>query len=76
MGYKELEFLEKYCRQWDLNLNLKKTKVVIFNKQGNSIEKFNFYYTGEEIEIANQYTYLGFKFVPSGKKYVKIENLN
>ena len=47
MGYKELEFLEKYCRQWDLNLNLKKTKVIIFNKQGNSIEKFNFYYTGE-----------------------------
>ena len=34
MGYKKLDFLEKYYRQWDLNLNLKKTKVIIFSKQG------------------------------------------
>ena len=30
----------------------------------------------KEIESANQYTYLGFTFVPSGKKYVGIENLS
>ena len=71
----KLDILEKYCRQWDLNLNLKKTKVIIFNKQGNTIKKFKFYYRGKEIEIASQYTYLGFTFVPSGKKYVGIENL-
>ena len=35
----KLDFLEKYCRQWDLSLNLKKTKVIIFNKQGNTIKK-------------------------------------
>ena len=35
----KLDILEKYCRQWDLNLNLKKTKVIIFNKQGNTIKK-------------------------------------
>ena len=34
MGYKKLDFLEKYYGQWDLNLNLKKTKVIIFSKQG------------------------------------------
>ena len=33
-GYKKLDFLEKYYGQWDLNLNLKKTKVIIFSKQG------------------------------------------
>ena len=71
----KLDILEKYCRQWDLNLNLKKTKVIIFNKQGNTIKKFKFYYRGKEIEIASQYTYLGFTFVPSGKKYAGIENL-
>ena len=38
----KLDFLEKYCRQWDLSLNLKKTKAIIFNKQGNTIKKFKF----------------------------------
>ena len=38
----KLDFLEKYCRQWDLNLNLKKTKVIIFNKQGNTTKNLSF----------------------------------
>ena len=54
---------------------MKKTKVIIFNKQGNTIKKFKFYYKGKEIESASKYTYLGFTFVPSGKKYLGIENL-
>ena len=36
---------------------------MIFNKQG------------QEIEIVKQYTYLGFTFIPSGKKHQGIENL-
>ena len=71
----KLNTLEKYCRQWDLDLNLKKTKVMIFNKQGSVIRKFKFYYRRKEIDITNQYTYLGFTFIPSGKKHVGIENL-
>ena len=71
----KLDLLKKYCRQWDLNLNLEKTKVVILNKQGNTIKKCKFYYRGKEIEIASQYTYLDFTFVLSGKKHVGIENL-
>ena len=27
----KLDILEKYCRQWDLNLNSKKKKFIIFN---------------------------------------------
>ena len=38
----KLDFLEKYCRQWDLNLNLKKTKIIIFNKQRNTINNLSF----------------------------------
>ena len=38
-------------------------------------KKIKFYYRGNEIEIGIQYTYLGFTFVPSGKRYVRIENL-
>ena len=35
----KLDCLEEYYRQWNLNLNLKKIKVIIFNKQGNTIKK-------------------------------------
>ena len=58
-----------------LKLNIKKTKIIIFNKQGANIKKFKFYYRDKEIEIAKQYTYLGFTFTPSGKKQVGIDNL-
>ena len=40
------EKLEKYCRQWDLNLNLKKTKIIKLYKQCNTIK---FHYRGKEI---------------------------
>ena len=58
-----------------LKLNIKKTKIIIFNKQGANIKKFKFYYRDKEIEIAKQYTYLGFTFTPSGKKQVGTDNL-
>ena len=48
---------------------------MIFNKQGATIRKFKFYFQGQEIEIVKQYTYLVFKFIPSGKKHQGIENL-
>ena len=48
---------------------------MIFNKQGATIRKFKFYFQGQEIEIVKQYTYLGFTFIPSGKKHQEIENL-
>ena len=58
---------EQYSNEWGLKLNLSKTKIMIFNKQGATLRKFKFYFQGQEIEIAKQYTYLGFKFIPSGK---------
>ena len=41
---------------------------MIFNKLVAHIRKFKFYFQGQEIKIGKQYTYLGFTFVPSGKK--------
>ena len=65
--------LEKHYRQWDLELNLKKTRVIIFNKQGSTIKKYMFYYTGKEIEIASQITHLGFIFIPPGKNMLVLK---
>ena len=67
--------LENFCNKWGLELNLSKTKIMIFNRQGSLIKRFKFYFRGNELEITNQYTYLGFTFIPSGKKYKGIEIL-
>ena len=72
---KRISILQQYSNEWGLESNLSKTKIMIFNKQGATIRKFKFYFQGQEIEIVKQYTYLGFTFIPSGKKHQGIENL-
>ena len=72
---KKISNLENHCEKWGLELNLDKTKVMIFNKQGSTVKKHKFYFQGKKIEIVGQYTYLGFTFIPSGKKHKGIENL-
>ena len=37
--------------KWELELNLNKTKIIIFNKQGSSIRKFKLYFQSQKIEI-------------------------
>ena len=56
----KINILEEYCYNWGLEQNIKKTKIIVFNKQWTNIKKFIFYYRDKEIEIAKQYTYLGF----------------
>ena len=72
---KQISILQQCSNEWGLKLSLSKTKIMIFNKQGATIRKFKFYFQGQEIEIVKQYTYLGFTFIPSGKKHQEIENL-
>ena len=72
---KQISILEQYSNEWGLELNLSKTKIVIFSKQGATIRKFKFCFHGQEIEIVKQYTCIGFIFILSGKKHQGIENL-
>ena len=58
--------LEQYCKKWKLEVNLKKTKVVIFNKQGALMKKYKFFYKKHIIQNTNEYKYLGFTFSCSG----------
>ena len=59
--------LEQYINKWGLRLNLGKTKIMIFNKQGATVTKFKFYFQGQEVEIVKQYSYRGFTLIPSGE---------
>ncbi len=49
-----------------MTVNQDKTKVIIFNKGGKTIKRFCFTYSGDQIEIVNQYCYLGIVFTASG----------
>ena len=43
--------LDAYCKKWSLNINLSKTKVIIFNKGGHKISNFKCHLHNNEIEI-------------------------
>ena len=67
--------LEQYCTKWKLEVNLKKTKIMIFNRQGSLIKKHKFYYKNNTIENTREYKYLGFTFTCSGSDNVGINIL-
>ena len=37
-----LDELDLYCDKWKLQINIKKTKIVLFNRQGSLIKKHKF----------------------------------
>ena len=60
-----MDKLEKYCLDWCLRVNLKKSKVVIFNKAGRLI-KNNFKFNNSCLECVSNYKYLGIHLSASG----------
>ena len=70
-----LDKLSKYCKEWGLDINMEKTKAVVFNNTGRlSTEKFTF--DGQPIDNEKKYNYLGMIFTASGKFTDGKQNLN
>jgi len=62
-----LNSLEKYCAEWNLEVNVKKTKAIVF-KKGAKLAKFEKWrYAGEPIEVVRKFNYLGMNFAFNGK---------
>ena len=61
----KINVVEKFCKDWCLSLNTKKTKVLVFNKAGRYISQ-QFTYQDNQIECVQQYKYLGVLFCASG----------
>ena len=61
----KLDQLNNYCKDWCMKINLKKTKVMIFNKAGRHI-KHNFYFNDMLIDCVQHCKYLGITFSASG----------
>lgn len=54
--------LEKYSEGNRLEVNAGKTKVMVFKNGGRRKKEEKWYYKGRELEIINEYKYLGFWF--------------
>lgn len=61
----KLNCIGKFCDDWGMKVNIKKTKVIIFNKAGRLI-RHKFFYKNSEIDCVSNYKYLGIFFTASG----------
>ena len=61
-----LNLMEIYCNQWKLVINGSKTKVVIFARGKARKDQGVFMYNGTQLEIVDDYTYLGVIFNYNG----------
>ena len=60
-----LNGLSEYCKKWYLKTNVSKTKIIIFSR--GKVRKFpKFYLDQDEIEVVDDYVYLGVKFNYNG----------
>ena len=60
-----LNGLDQFCKEWCLDLNVSKTKILIFNKGGKLI-KNTLYFDKDCLECVQHYRYLGVYFSASG----------
>ena len=69
--------MQSFYESLDLPINIKKTKIMIFNKRGLTLsDKFSFTLCGEKLEITNEYQYLGLKLRPSGSMQTAVQELH
>lgn len=62
-----LNALYEYTTRWSLNVNISKTKIVIFRNGGVVRDSEKWYYNGELLETVDNFTYLGCVLHYNGK---------
>ena len=61
-----LEKLRLYCITWKMEVNLKKSQVIVFNSAGRLLTGYNFRFGDEILEQVKTYCYLGIEISCSG----------
>ena len=67
--------LEKFSKTWQLQLNLSKCKVIVFNYSGKILNGMKFMFNGITLEVVQSYCYLGIDFICSGSFRTARSNL-
>ena len=71
-----IDKMSDFYKGLELKINIKKTKVMIFNKRGIKMDKkFSFSIKNARLEITDQYQYLGLKLRPSGSMNLAVQEL-
>ncbi|CAG7835902.1 unnamed protein product [Allacma fusca] len=65
----KINCLSKYCESNELEINLSKTKDIVFRKGGKLCKSHKWYLSDKSIEIVKNNTYLGIVFSSSGVFY-------
>ena len=69
--------MHQFYTSLGLEVNIKKTKVMIMNKRGRKLDNiFNFTLGSQYLDITDQYQYLGIKIKPSGSFTLAVQELN
>ena len=71
-----LNELHNWCQKWMMETNLKKTKIMIFQKGNKKQIKPNFLLGNQTITIVNEYCYLGVKLNQNGKFTLALKQLS
>ena len=61
-----LNIFQNYCEEWELSINIDKTKVIVFNGSAKQ-SSYNFTINNKHIEIVKEYKYLGLLFTSNGR---------
>ena len=69
-----LNALAQYCTSWMLQINPKKTKIMVFQKRAKKYE-CNFYIDKEKIDTVQNYTYLGTRISSSENFTLSLDHL-
>ena len=62
-----LDNVHLYCNEWDIKVNVNKTKIVVFRNGGRISKKAVWYYNSNEIEVVDCFNYLGISLLYNGK---------
>lgn len=71
----QLDRLTKFCSQWGIEINVKKTKLVIFNEKESDMQSRSFILNGRPLESTDSYCYLGIILHKSGKFSLATDDL-
>lgn len=73
---KMIKRLEEYCDFWNLEVNLTKSKIMVFRNGGRLSHREKWLFKGEVVEIVNEYNYLGVILTPKMIFTKHVQNRN
>ena len=56
---RKIRVLEQFCDKWGMDVNLKKTQVIVFRSGGKTSKSETFFHLTKKVKVVTYYRYLG-----------------